>query len=160
MLATESAEHARRASSPPKQSHTWNWQLPGAGSKSQVGSLSTQICLLAGIPLLLSVGVCMSTEVSSRQSVRVEPPPGMRSGGVTSVQVDEHLSPGVPLAGPSSHSSPHSAMPSPQRSSRHVGAQPSHATWLPSSHCSPTSTLPFPQTAVFGVQVSVTWLEV
>src|SRR5262249_21472925 len=119
----------------------------------------TQICLLAGIPLLLSAGVCMSTEVSSRQSVRVEPPPGMRSGGITSVQVDEHLSPGVPLAGPSSHSSPHSAMPSPQRSRRHVGAQPSHATWLPSSHCSPTSTLPLPQTAVFGAQVSVTWFD-
>src|SRR5262249_40205538 len=50
-------------------------------------------------------------------------------------------------------------MPSPQRSSRQVGAQPSHATWFPSSHCSPTSTLPFPHTAVFGAQTSVTAFE-
>src|SRR5262249_30490301 len=50
--------------------------------------------------------------------------------------------------------------PSPHRSRRHVGEQPSHAMWLPSSHCSPGSTLPLPQTAVFGVQVSVTWFEV
>ena len=29
--------------------------------------------------------------------------------------------------------------------------------WLPSSHCSPTSSVPLPQTAVFGLQMSVTW---
>jgi hypothetical protein len=63
-----------RASPPPKQSHAWNWQLPGVGSKSQVGSLSTQTCLPAGVPSPLGRGFCMSMEVSSRQSLRLEPP--------------------------------------------------------------------------------------
>src|SRR5262245_2785696 len=160
MLASEWAAHAMRASPPAKQSQVWNWQLPGVGSKSQVGSLSTQVCLPAGVPSPLSLGLCMSMEVSSRQSLRLDPPPGMRSAGTTSVQAVVHLLPGVPLAAPSSHSSPHSAMPSPHRSRRHVGAQPSQATWLPSSHCSPSSTLPLPQTAVFGVHLSVTWFDV
>src|SRR5262249_50277658 len=138
----------------------WNWQLPGVGSKSQVGSLSTQTCLPAGVPSPLRRGFCMSMEVSSRQSLRLEPPPGMRSGGTTSLQADVHLLPGVPLAGPSSHSSPLAAIPPPHRSRRHVGAQPSQAMWLPSSHCSPSSTLPLPQTAVFGVHLRVIWFEV
>src|SRR5262249_32807006 len=159
MDATESAAQARRSSAPPKHSQAWNRQLPDAGSKSQLGSLSVQTCLFDGVPSPLSTTFCKASAVSSWQSVLFEPPPGMRSGGTSSVQLVVHLLPGVPLAGPSSHCSLHSTMPSPQRSSRQVGAHPSHATWFPSSHCSPISTLPLPQTAVFGVQVSVTWFE-
>src|SRR4029077_12229904 len=99
MDATESAAQVMRESSPPKHSQTWNSQLPGFGSKSQVGSLSVQTWLFDGVPSFLRVAFCMSIDVSSRQSVCLDPPPGMRNGGTISVHVAVHLLPAVPLAG-------------------------------------------------------------
>ncbi len=83
----------------------------------------------------------------------------MRSPGTTSAHCAVHRLPGLPLAGPSSHCSLHSTMPSPHTSARQVAAQPSHDAWFPSSHCSPTSIVPLPHTAVFGMQTRFTLLS-
>src|SRR5215470_8120285 len=56
-----------------------------------------------------------------------------------------HPVPGIPFSAPRSHASPHSGMPSPQRSRRQPGAQPSHGVVLPSSHSSPGSRMLLPQ---------------
>src|SRR5262249_56756952 len=55
-----------------------------------------------------------------------------------------HPVPGIPFSAPRSHASPHSGMPSPHRSMRQSGAQPSHGVLLPSSHSSPGSRMLLP----------------
>ena len=128
--------------------------MPGVGSKSQAGSPSTQSCFAIGSPLRATTGAPISIDHSRPQSLPGAPPPGMRSAGGTSWQSAVHASPGAPLAGPSSHCSPHSTVPLPH-SRRQVAEQPSHGVVLPSSHSSPSSLTPLPQTAGFGSQVSV-----
>src|SRR5262249_54207516 len=58
-------------------------------------------------------------------------------------QTLSHLSPGTPLFGPSSHSSPASVLPSPHPATWQL-SQPSLGSLLPSSHASPGSTMPLP----------------
>src|SRR5439155_1039421 len=61
-------------------------------------------------------------------------------------QLEEQPSPDTVL--PSSHCSPGSTTPSPQRGSRwQVAEQPSPERVLPSSHCSPGSRIPLPHTS-------------
>jgi len=69
----------------------------------------------------------------------------LRAGAVGSAAKAAPLAGGVasrarrPVAGPRSHASPHSGMPSPHRSIRQVCEQPSQSVRLPSSHSSPAS---------------------